>query len=224
MSVTDYGAFVELEPGVEGLIHISEMTWSRRMKHPTKVVQVGDQVEAVVLEVKPKERRISLGIKQLEADPWTTVAERYSIGCVVEGRVRKLTDFGAFVEIEEGIDGLVHISDISWTKRIKHPSEALKKGQIVQAVILSIDANNRRLSLGIKQLQPDAWETFFRTHQVGDVVHGRVCRAAAFGVFVELAPGVEGLCHRSEVPGSQDTKPDEPVLPLGRGNDSRSSN
>jgi len=150
VSVTDYGAFIELEPGVEGLIHISEMTWSRRMKHPNKVVRVGDQVESVVLEMKPRERRISLGIKQLEADPWTTVAERYSIGSVVEGRVRKLTDFGAFVEIEEGIDGLVHVSDISWTKRIKHPSEALKKGQIVQAVILSIDANNRRLSLGIK--------------------------------------------------------------------------
>lgn len=215
VSVTDYGAFVELEPGVEGLIHISEMTWSRRMKHPGKVVRAGDQVESVVLEVKPRERRISLGIKQLEADPWTTVAERYSIGSVVEGRVRKLTEFGAFIEIEEGIDGLVHVSDISWTKRIKHPSEALKKGQIVQAVILNIDAPNRRLSLGIKQLQPDAWETFFRTHQVGDIVRGKVCRAAAFGVFVELAPGVEGLTHRSEVSGSQEKKGEEPVLPVG---------
>jgi small subunit ribosomal protein S1 len=215
VSVTDYGAFVEIEPGVEGLIHISEMTWSRRMKHPSKVVRAGDQVESVVLEVKPRERRISLGIKQLEADPWTTVAERYSIGSVVEGRVRKLTEFGAFIEIEEGIDGLVHVSDISWTKRIKHPSEALKKGQIVQAVILNIDAPNRRLSLGIKQLQPDAWETFFRTHQVGDMVRGKVCRAAAFGVFVELAPGVEGLTHRSEVPGSNEKKGEEPVLPIG---------
>ncbi|HTP86858.1 MAG TPA: 30S ribosomal protein S1 [Bryobacteraceae bacterium] len=200
VSVTDYGAFVELEPGVEGLIHISEMTWSRRMKHPSKVVHVGDQVEAVVLEVKPKERRVSLGIKQLEADPWTTVADRYSVGSVVEGRVRKLTDFGAFIEIEEGIDGLVHISDLSWTKRVKHPSEVLKKGQLVQAVILNIDAANRRLSLGVKQLQPDAWESFFRSHMVGDAVRGRVCRAAAFGVFVELAPGVEALCHRSEIP------------------------
>jgi small subunit ribosomal protein S1 len=200
VSVTDYGAFVELEPGVEGLIHISEMTWSRRMKHPGKLVKVGDQVEAVVLEVKPRERRISLGIKQLEADPWTTVADRYSVGSVVEGRVRKLADFGAFVEIEEGIDGLVHISDMSWTVRVKHPSDVVKKGQIVQAVILNIDAPNRRLSLGIKQLQPDAWETFFRTHQVGDVVRGRVCRTAQFGVFVELLPGVEGLCHKSEIP------------------------
>jgi small subunit ribosomal protein S1 len=215
VSVTDYGAFVELEPGVEGLIHISEMTWSRRMKHPSKVVKVGDQVESVVLEVKPKERRVSLGIKQLEADPWTTVADRYAIGSVVEGRVRKLTDFGAFIEIEEGIDGLVHISDLSWTKRVKHPSEVVKKGQLVQAVILSIDAPNRRLSLGVKQLQPDAWESFFRAHQVSDVVRGRVCRACNFGVFVELAPGVEGLCHRSEIPAASDRKHDESPLPIG---------
>jgi small subunit ribosomal protein S1 len=217
VSVTDYGAFVELEAGVEGLIHISEMTWSRRMKHPTKVVHVGDQVEAVVLDVRPKDRRVSLGIKQLEADPWTTVGERYSIGSVVEGRVRKLTDFGAFVEIEEGVDGLVHISDLSWTKRVKHPSELLKKGQLVQAVILNIDAPNRRLSLGIKQLQPDAWESFFRSHHVGDVVRGRVCRAVNFGVFVELAPGVEALCHRSEVPG--DRRSEEPALPIGEEHD-----
>src|SRR5687768_8123028 len=174
VSVTDYGSFVELEPGVEGLIHISEMTWSRRMKHPSKVVKVGDQVEAVVLEVKPKDRRVSLGIKQLEPDPWTTVAERYSIGSVVEGRVRKLTDFGVFIEIEEGIDGLVHISDLSWTKRVGHPSEVVKKGQLVQAAVLHIDAENRRLSLGVKQLQPDAWESFFREHVVGDNVRGKV--------------------------------------------------
>lgn len=215
VSVTDYGAFVELEPGVEGLIHISEMTWSRRMKHPSKVVRVGDQVEAVVLEVKPRDRRVSLGIKQLEPDPWTTVAERYSIGSVIEGRVRKLTDFGAFIEIEEGIDGLVHISDISWTKRIKHPSETLKKGQLVQAVILNIDAPNHRLSLGIKQLQPDAWESFFRTHMVGDIVRGKVCRSASFGVFVELAPGVEALCHRSEIPGGSDRRSEEAPLAVG---------
>lgn len=185
------------------------------MKHPAKVMRVGDEVEAVVLEVKPKERRVSLGIKQLEADPWTTVADRYAIGSVVEGRVRKLTDFGAFIEIEEGIDGLAHISDLSWTKRVKHPSEVLKKGQVVQAVILQIDADNRRLSLGIKQLQPDAWETFFRSHQVGDIVRGRVCRAASFGVFVELAPGVEGLCHSSEIPGGSDKRREAPSLPIG---------
>ena len=215
VSITDYGAFVELEPGVEGLIHISEMTWSRRMKHPSKVVKVGDQVEAVVLGVQGRERRISLGIKQLEPDPWTTLDQRYSVGSVVEGRVRKLTDFGAFIEIEEGIDGLVHVSDLSWTKRIKHPSELLKKGQTVQAVILHIDAGNRRLSLGIKQLQPDAWETFFRAHQVGDIVRGKVCRMANFGLFVELAPGVEGLCHNSEIPGAPGRNRDEPALPLG---------
>ena len=201
VNVTDYGAFVELEPGVEGLIHISEMTWSRRMKHPSKVVKPGDQVEAVVLEVHAKDRRISLGLKQLEPNPWTTIDSRYSVGSVVEGRVRNMTDFGAFIEIEEGIDGLVHVSDLSWTQRVKHPSEVLKKGQMVQAVILNIDSASHRLSLGIKQLQPDAWESFFQSHQVGDVVHGRVCRLASFGAFVELAEGVEGLCHFSEVPG-----------------------
>jgi small subunit ribosomal protein S1 len=218
MSITDYGAFVEIEPGVEGLIHISEMTWSRRMKHPSKVVKNGDQVEAVVLEVKPRERRVSLGIKQLEADPWTTVGQRYSIGSVVEGRVRKLADFGAFLEIEEGVDGLVHVSDLSWTKHVKHPSEALKKGQVMQAVILSIDAPNRRLSLGVKQLQPDAWESFFQSHEVGDLVRGRVCRAAAFGVFIELAPGVEALCHKSEIPpmpGAGDGGDSDSPLPIG---------
>ncbi len=215
VSITDYGAFVELEPGIEGLIHVSEMTWSRRMKHPSRVVKAGDQVEAVVLGVQSKERRISLGLKQLEPDPWTTLESRYSVGSVVEGRVRKLTDFGAFVEIEEGVDGLVHVSDLSWTKRVKHPSELLKKGQVVQAVILNIDASARRLSLGIKQLQPDSWESFFRTHQVGDIVRGRPCRTANFGVFVELAPGVEGLCHNSEIPGAPDRNQEEPPLPVG---------
>lgn len=186
------------------------------MKHPNKVVKVGDQVEAVVLEVKSRERRVSLGIKQLEADPWTTVGQRYSIGSVVEGRVRKLSDFGAFLEIEEGVDGLVHVSDLSWTKHVKHPSEVLKKGQVLQAVILNIDAPNRRLSLGIKQLQPDSWESFFRTHEVNDIVRGKVCRTAPFGVFVELAPGVEALCHKSEIPPMPDASSGEDaLLPLG---------
>ena len=219
VNVTDYGAFVELEPGVEGLIHISEMTWSRRMKHPSKVVKPGDQVEAVILAIHPKDRRISLGLKQLEPNPWTTIDDRYSVGSVVEGRVRNMTDFGAFIEIEEGIDGLVHVSDLSWTKRVKHPSEVLKKGQIVQAVILNIDSSAKRLSLGIKQLQPDAWETYFHSHQVGDVVHGRVCRLASFGgAFVELAEGVEGLCHFSEVPGYSGRKTGhaEPPLSIGQ--------
>jgi small subunit ribosomal protein S1 len=215
MSLTDYGAFVELEAGVEGLIHISEMTWSRRMKHPSKIAHIGDQVEAVVLEVKPPDRRISLGIKQLEDDPWTTVAERYAVGSVVEGRVRKLTEFGAFLEIEEGVDGLVHVSDLSWTKRVKTPAEVLKKGQIVQAVILALDSHKRRLSLGIKQLQPDAWEQYFRVHQIGDVVEGKVSRAAAFGVFVELAEGIEGLCHNSEIVGGSSVAREVPLLALG---------
>ena len=216
VNVTDYGAFVELEPGVEGLIHISEMTWSRRMKHPSKVVKPGDQVEAVVLEVHSKDRRISLGLKQLEPNPWTTIDTRYSVGSVVEGRVRNMTDFGAFIEIEEGIDGLVHVSDLSWTKRVKHPSEILKKGMIVQAVILNIDSSQHRLSLGIKQLQPDAWESYFQNHQVGDTVHGRVCRLASFGAFVELADGVEGLCHFSEVPGYTGRRgAEEPPIHVG---------
>ena len=219
VNVTDYGAFVELEPGVEGLIHVTEMTWSRRMKHPAKVVNPGDQVEAVVLEVHAKERRISLGLKQLEANPWTTIESRYSVGSVVEGRVRNMTDFGAFVEIEEGIDGLVHVSDLSWTKRVKHPSEVLKKGQIVQAVILAIDAKAHRLSLGIKQLQPDAWERYFQTHRVGDMVHGRVCRLPGFGAFVELAEGVEGLCHYSEVPGYTGRKSDDLPIAIGQESD-----
>src|ERR1035438_10097620 len=220
VNVTDYGAFVELEPGVEGLIHITEMTWSRRMKHPSKVVRAGDQVEAVVLEVHPRDRRISLGLKQLEANPWTTIDSRYSIGSVVEGRVRNMTDFGAFIEIEEGIDGLVHVSDLSWTKRVKHPSEVLKKGQLVQAVILNIDAKGHRLSLGIKQLQPDAWESYFQNHQVGDTVHGRVCRLASFGGFVELAEGVEGLCHFSEVPGYTGRRgAEEPPIRVGNEHD-----
>jgi small subunit ribosomal protein S1 len=165
--------------------------------------------------VAPEEHRISLGIKQLEADPWTTIDQRYSIGSVVEGRVRKLSEFGAFVEIEEGIDGLVHVSDLSWTKRVKHPSELLKKGQLVQAVILNIDADNRRLSLGVKQLTPDAWESYFQQHQVGDMVRGKVARTASFGVFVELAEGVEGLCHNSEIPPSADQQQGESPLVIG---------
>ena len=216
VNVTDYGAFVELEPGVEGLIHITEMTWSRRMKHPSKVVRAGDQVEAVVLEVHPRDRRISLGLKQLEANPWTTIDSRYSIGSVVEGRVRNMTDFGAFIEIEEGIDGLVHVSDLSWTKRVKHPSDVLKKGQLVQAAILNIDAKGHRLSLGIKQLQPDAWETYLQSHQPGDIVHGRISRLAGFGAFVELAEGVEGLCHFSEVPGYSGRRSAEPPVAVGQ--------
>ena len=219
VNVADYGAFVELEPGVEGLIHVSEMTWSRRMKHPSKLVKPDDQLEAVVLEVHPKERRISLGLKQLEANPWSTIEERYSIGSVVEGRVRNMTDFGAFIEIEEGIDGLVHVSDLSWTKRVKHPSEVLRKGSITQAVILGIDAQSKRLSLGVKHLQPDAWETYFQKHNINDLVHGKICRLSSFGAFVELAEGVEGLCHFSETPGYSGRKGDPAPVAIGQESD-----
>ncbi|HEV2274382.1 MAG TPA: 30S ribosomal protein S1 [Acidobacteriaceae bacterium] len=198
LSVTDYGSFVELEQGIEGLVHVSEMTWSKRMKHPSKLVKPGDDVETVVLSVNPNDRRISLGMKQLLENPWEHLSERYPAGTVVEGRVRNLTDFGAFIEIEDGIDGLVHVSNLSWTKRVKHPSEILKKGEKVRAVVLGVEAENRRLSLGIKQLLPDVWETFFAQHRVGDVVKGKVLRTAQFGAFVEVAEGVEGLCHVSE--------------------------
>ncbi|MGC2162188.1 MAG: 30S ribosomal protein S1 [Silvibacterium sp.] len=198
LSVTDYGSFVELEQGIEGLVHVSEMTWSKRMKHPSKLVKPGDDVETVVLAVNPADRRISLGMKQLQENPWEHLVARYPVGTNVEGRVRNLTDFGAFIEIEDGIDGLVHVSNLSWTKRVKHPSEVLKKGEKVKAVVLGVEPENRRLSLGIKQLEPDVWDTFFAQHRVGDVVHGKVLRTAQFGAFVEIAEGVEGLCHISE--------------------------
>ena len=206
LSVTDYGAFVELEQGIEGLVHLSEMTWSKRLKHPSKLVKPGDEVDTVVLSVNPADRRISLGMKQLMENPWENLTERYPAGTVVEGRVRNLTDFGAFIEIEDGIDGLVHVSNLSWTKRVKHPSEIVKKGEKVKAVVLGVEPQNRRLSLGIKQLQPDVWESFFATHRVGDQVHGKVLRTAQFGAFVEIAEGVEGLCHISEA-GEQPGEP-----------------
>ena len=205
LSVTDYGAFVELEQGIEGLVHVSEMTWSKRMKHPSKIVKPGDEVDTVVLAVNPADRRISLGMKQLLENPWEHLIARYPVGTNVEGRVRNLTDFGAFIEIEDGIDGLVHVSNLSWTKRVKHPSEVLKKGEKVKAVVLGVEPENRRLSLGIKQLQPDVWDTFFSQHRVGDVVHGKVLRTAQFGAFVEIAEGVEGLCHISEAVDSHGT-------------------
>jgi small subunit ribosomal protein S1 len=191
VSLTDYGAFVELEPGVEGLIHVSEMSWSKRVKHPSKILNVGDTVEAMVLGVDPGARRISLGLKQVESNPWHELSEKYPIGTTITGKVRNLTEFGAFVEVEEGIDGLIHISDMSWSKRLKHPSEVLKKGDTVEAMVLNIDAENQRLSLGLKQLQTDVWDEFFTQHHVGDVVEGKVVRVTNFGAFVELAEGIE---------------------------------
>ncbi|MDI9611968.1 MAG: 30S ribosomal protein S1 [Acidobacteriota bacterium] len=209
VSLTDYGAFIELEPGVEGLIHISEMTWNKRVKHPSKILNVGDEVETVVLDIDVDSRRISLGLKQTEPNPWDVIETQYSPGDVITGKVRNITDFGAFVEVEEGIDGLVHVSDISWTKRVKHPSEVLKKGDDVQAVILSIDAPNQKLSLGIKQLEPDHWEDWFSRHKVGDIVNGRVVRMTNFGAFMELEEGIEGLCHVSELDEKHVERPTE---------------
>jgi small subunit ribosomal protein S1 len=199
VSITDYGAFVELEPGLEGLIHVSELSWSKRLKHPSKVLKLDQQVEAAITQVNTPERRISLSLKRLQRDPWVNLGERYPIGQMVQGRVRNLTSYGAFVEIEEGVDGLVHVSDLSWSNKVKHPKDELKKGQIIRAVVLHIDEENRRVSLGIKQLEPDVWEKFFSLHLAGDDVKGQVTRLAKFGAFVELAPGVEGLCHNSEM-------------------------
>ncbi|MDQ3747114.1 MAG: 30S ribosomal protein S1, partial [Acidobacteriota bacterium] len=208
-SVTDYGAFIELEPGIEGLVHVSEMTWSKRMKHPSKLVQPGETVEVEVLGVDPKNRRISLGMKQTQPNPWETLPERFHVGDRVRGRVRNLTDFGAFVEVEDGVDGLVHVSDISWNKRIKHPGEVLKKGQEIEAVITNIDVDNRRLSLSIKDTEPSAWEKFVNEHRPGDIVRGKVTRFANFGAFVELAEGLEGLCHVSELSEDRVERPED---------------
>lgn len=214
-SVADYGAFVELESGVEGLVHVSEMSWSKRVKHPSKLVNPGDNVEVEVLSVDPKARRISLGMKQIQDNPWQTLHERYQVGTRVHGRVRNLTDFGAFIEIEDGVDGLVHVSDISWSRRIKHPSEVLKKGQEIDAVITSIDAENRRLSLSIKDLEPNAWDRFVTEHKPGDVVRGKIARFANFGAFVELDDNLEGLCHISELSEERVEKPED-VVQLGQ--------
>src|SRR5262245_38964271 len=214
-SVTDYGAFVELEPGVEGLVHVSEMSWSKRVKHPSKLVNPGDTVEVEVLGVDAKARRISLGMKQVQENPWKTLGERYQVGARVHGRVRNLTDFGAFIEVEEGIDGLVHVSDISWSRRIKHPGEVLKKGQQVDAVITGIDPENRRMSLSMKELEPNAWNDFVAAHRPGDVVKGKIARFASFGAFVELGDNLEGLCHISELSDDRVAKPED-VVQLGQ--------
>ncbi len=198
VGITDYGAFIELEPGVEGLVHVSEMTWSRRIRHPSKIVSIGDLVEVVVLDTKLDARRVSLGLKQTLPDPWDTVMQKYPVGTVVAGRIRNLTDFGAFVELEEGVDGLIHVSDISWTERVQNPSEKFKKGDLIQAKVLKIDSEQRRISLGIKQMN-DIWGTWFTSHHINDLVRGKVARLTPFGAFVELAEGVEGLCHISEI-------------------------
>ncbi len=199
VSLTDYGAFVELEKGVEGLIHVSEMSWTKRIKHPSKILNVGDNVEVAVLDVDLNAHRLSLGLKQTEPNPWEAIAEKYAVGSRITGQVRNLTEFGAFVEVEEGIDGLVHISDLSWSRNIKHPSEIVTKGDTVEAVVLKIDSDNQKLSLGIKQLTPNPWDTFFASHQTGEVLEGTVTRITDFGAFVEVSEGVEGLVHVSEI-------------------------
>lgn len=199
VSLTDYGAFVELEEGIEGLIHVSEMSWTRKVRHPNKVVSVGEEVEAVVLDIKPDNRRISLGMKQAVPNPWDVISEKYPVGTTIEGKIKNITDFGLFIGIDEGIDGLVHISDLSWTKRIKHPSEIYKKGDIVQAIVLEIDKDNERFSLGIKQLHADPWDTVAQRYDVGKEITGTVTNVTDFGVFVELEEGIEGLVHVSEI-------------------------
>ncbi len=199
VSITDYGAFVELEEGVEGLVHISEMSWSKKLRHPSKLVAVGDQVEVVILNVDTEAKRISLGMKQLLPNPWDVVAENYPVGSIIEGKIKNITDFGLFIGIDDGIDGLVHVSDLSWTERIKHPGERYSKGQTVQAVVLKIDKENERFSLGIKQLEPDPWEAAVEKYAIGTKVTGKVTNVTDFGIFVELEEGIEGLIHVSEI-------------------------
>ncbi|MBR9980526.1 MAG: 30S ribosomal protein S1 [Desulfatitalea sp.] len=199
VSLTDYGAFVELEEGIEGLIHVSEMSWTRKVRHPNKIVSVGEEVDAVVLDIKPDNRRISLGMKQAVPNPWDVISDKYPVGTTIEGKIKNITDFGLFIGIDEGIDGLVHISDLSWTKRIKHPSELYKKGDTVQAIVLEIDKDNERFSLGVKQLQADPWDTVAQRYEVGKEIAGNVTNVTDFGVFVELEEGIEGLVHVSEI-------------------------
>jgi len=214
VNVTDYGVFVELEEGVEGLVHISELTWSKKMKHPSKIVHIGDAVEVMVLDCDPIKRRISLGMKQIEPNPWALIEEKYPVGTKVVGRVKTVTDFGIFIGFDEGVDGLVHVSEMSWTKKIKHPSELYKKGQEVEAVVLNIDRKNERFSLGIKQLTPDPWKDVARRYRKGEVVAGKITNVTDFGAFVELEEGIEGLVHVSEISREKVERPSD-VLKVG---------
>jgi len=211
VSLTNYGAFIELEPGVEGLVHVSEMSWTRRVRHPSKLVNVGDEVEVIVLDVNRAAKRISLGMKQVEPDPWATIEERYRPGARVVGRVRNLTDFGAFIELEPGVDGLLHISDMSWMRNVGHPSEILKKGQELETQILNLDRENKRISLGLKQVQPDPWTTVAQRYPMGSRVTGKIVRLTDFGAFVELEAGVDGLLHISQMSNRPIGRPDELV-------------
>jgi len=198
VGIVDYGVFVELEQGIEGLVHVTELSWSKKAQHPSKLFKVGDEVDVVVLDIKPSDRRVSLGIKQALPDPWLLIAEKYPVGTIVTGKVRNIAEFGAFIEIEEGFDGLVHVGDVSWTERIKNPHEVFKKGEPVTAKVLKIDPENRRVSLGIKQVN-DIWGEWFKQHKVGQIVKGKVSRIATFGAFVELGENIEALCHNTEI-------------------------
>ncbi len=207
VSTTDYGVFAELEEGVEGLIHISEMSWSKKTKHPSKILDIGDEVEIQVLNIDADAKRISLGMKQLQANPWDLVSENYPVGSIIEGKIKNITDFGVFIGIEEGIDGLIHVSDLSWTERIKHPSEKYAKGETIQAVVLKIDRENERFSLGVKQLEPDPWLAAVEKYPFGSTVEGKITNVTDFGVFVELEEGIEGLVHVSEISKEKVTTP-----------------
>src|SRR5881398_119201 len=211
VSLTNYGAFIELEPGVEGLVHVSEMSWTRRVRHPSKLVNVGDEVDVIVLDVNRAAKRISLGRKQVEPDPWATIEQRYKPGARMLGRVRNLTDFGAFIELEPGVDGLLHISDMSWTRNVGHPSEILKKGQEIETQILNLDRDNKRISLGLKQIQPDPWTTVAQHYPMGSRVTGKIVRLTDFGAFVELEAGVDGLLHISQMSHRPIATPSEVV-------------
>ncbi len=210
VSITDYGVFVELEKGIEGLVHISEMSWSRHVKHPSKIVSIGDEVEAIVLTLDKEKKRISLGMKQIEPNPWEKIEDKYPIGSEVDGTVRNLTDFGAFVELEDGVDGLIHISDLSW-KKIKHPSEVLKKKDKITSAVLSIDKENCRISLGVKQLQPDPWEDIAANYPIGTEVSGKIIKVTGFGAFAEFGDGLEGLIHVSQLSSQKITDPESAV-------------
>ena len=214
VSLTNYGAFIELEKGIEGLVHVSEMSWTRRVRHPSKLVNVGDEVEVIVLDVNRGQKRISLGMKQIEADPWDTIDTRYQPGMRVQGKVRNLTDFGAFVELEPGIDGLLHISDMTWARNVTHPSELLKKSQPVETVVLHVDKEAKRISLGLKQIQRDPWEAAIQKYAVGANVKGKVVRLTEFGAFVELEAGVDGLLHVSQMSSRPVSRPED-VVQLG---------
>jgi small subunit ribosomal protein S1 len=211
VSLAEYGAFVELEPGIEGLIHVSEISWTKRIKHPSKVVSVGDTVESVVLDVSEKDRKISLGMKQIEPNPWSVIEEKYPIGTRVSGTIRNITNFGIFVGLEEGIDGLVHVSDISWTEQIKHPGEKFKKGDTVEAVVLKIDKENEKFSLGIKQLEKNPWDEIIKKYPVGSQVTAEVSSVADFGAFVRLEEGIDGLIYSSELSSERVEKPADVV-------------